>query len=258
MLNTTLKRSRFYPITDLRYEVRLAATREEIESALRLRFDVFNVELAHRETTNNVVNLEFDEYDAKCKHLIIVEQSSGKTIGTYRLNTIETAATVHGFYSFEEFCLENLPFDILADGIEIGRACIAHDHRNTRALFLLWRGLARYLTLLKKRYFFGCCSIFTNDRVIGERAFQRLKRNDHFHPHIFIEPRKNSIPLPPIPQVSVVIKLPILFEMYLKIGAKFCSPPMVDTGFGTIDFFVILDVLKMNPKYREIFFGATI
>ena len=49
------------------------------------------------------------------------------------------------------------------------------------------------------------------------------------------------------------IELPALFNMYLRIGAKVCGPPMIDREFCTIDFFVVFDVTKMNKKYRRMF-----
>ena len=51
------------------------------------------------------------------------------------------------------------------------------------------------------------------------------------------------------------VELPKLFQTYLRIGAKVCSQPVADQEFGTIDFFVIFDSLKMNEKYRKMFFG---
>lgn len=51
------------------------------------------------------------------------------------------------------------------------------------------------------------------------------------------------------------VELPKLFSTYLRIGAKVCSQPILDREFGTIDFFVIFDSLKMNEKYRKMFFA---
>ncbi len=149
-------------IAESRYLAKLAQTPAEIESALRLRYEVFNVELsaAPNHKTAAALGLDFDKYDAGCKHLIIIEKLTNKTIGTYRINSIESAKDAQGFYAYNEFNLEDLPPEVLQQAMEVGRACIAREHRNSKVLFLLLKALLNYLKQSDKRYFFGCCSIF--------------------------------------------------------------------------------------------------
>ncbi len=240
-------------VSDARYEVRLASGRDEIETALRLRYRVFKLELGNRDADDR--QIEFDSYDFMCRHLIVVERSTGTTIGTYRMNAIESASDVTGFYSYTEFSIEDLPQQVLDEGVEIGRACISPEHRNTKVLFLLWKGLANYLKASKKRFFFGCCSIFTRDPLVGEKAFHQLAQGGHFHRAFRVEPRKNALYLSPVDQIEAdPIELPGLFNMYMRIGAKVCGPPMIDPDFGTIDFFVVFDRQEMSEKYRKMFF----
>jgi putative hemolysin len=70
-------------IAEGRYLAKLAQTPAEVESALRLRYEVFNVELSAAPNHKTSLGLDFDEYDAGCKHLIIIERVTNKTIGTY-------------------------------------------------------------------------------------------------------------------------------------------------------------------------------
>ena len=236
---------------DIRFEVRLASGDKEIESALRLRFLVFGEELGRAKGDKR--GIECDAHDDACDHLIMSDRDRGQTIGTYRIKGIESANSLSGFYSNDEFSLETLPPEVLKEGLELGRACISSDHRNTRAIFLIWKALARHLTRSGKRYFFGCCSIFTNDPAEGERAFRYLKRQGFVHDQISLRPRR---PIPPSGRTSNETenyKLPGLFEMYLHIGSRVCGPPTYDEQFGTVDFFVVFDLQEMNPKYREMF-----
>lgn len=243
-------------ITDGRYLVKLAERPLEIESALRLRHEVFNVELSGH-ANNDPSLLEFDDFDFKCRHLIVVDLSTGRTVGTYRLNAIESAGSVSGFYSFNEFSIEDLPPEILNEGVEIGRACIAPEHRNTKVLFLLWRGLASYLQAADKRFFFGCCSIFTRDAFVGERAYKQLTEGGHVHRSLRVEPRRNPVYFSETDRDTVDVELPSLFNMYLRIGARVCGPPMIDHEFGTIDFFVVCDTNQVPEKYRRMFFSGS-
>jgi putative hemolysin len=242
-------------IVESRYSVRLAQTQREVESALRLRFDVFKRELSAVDIGPATSGLEFDAYDFKCDHLIVVETDTGRTIGTYRLNSIETAVSARGFYSYGEFSIEDLPFEILESGIELGRACVAREHRNSKVLFLLWKGLAAYLRAAGKRYFFGCCSIFSRDASVGAQAYRQLYNGGHVHDSMFIAPKVHAISCPNDVECAADVELPNLFQMYLRMGAKVCGPPMLDREFGTIDFFVVFDVENLNDKYRAMFFG---
>ena len=241
-------------IADGRYIVKLADTSREIESALRLRYEVFSVELSGTSQPNDPSRLEFDDHDLRCRHLIVIDRLSLKTVGTYRLNTVETASSLEGFYSYNEFSIEDLSPDVLSGGVEIGRACIAPAHRNTKVLFLLWRGLAAFLQTSGKRYFFGCCSIFTRDESIGVGAYRQLVAAGHLHETFHVTPRRNGIAVSG--GGADAVELPGLFNMYLRIGAKVCGPPTVDHDFGTLDFFVLCDTEKISEKYRRMFFSG--
>jgi len=237
--------------SDSRYEVRLANGPKEVAEALRLRHKVFNVELKGISSNNS--KLEYDEFDLRCRHLVVIERSTNRTIGTYRVNEIAPGEDLSRLYSFGEFTIEDLPVEVWQHGIEIGRACIAKDHRGTKALLLLWKALARYLSNKAKRFCFGCCSIFTRDQAVGTQAYQQLLASGFVHDSIKLMPRQNGI----APNVATAnektVLLPPLFESYLRLGAKVCSTPMLDEAFGTIDFFVVFDTEKMNERYRRLF-----
>lgn len=236
-----------------RYQVKLAATSVEIESALRLRYEVFSVEISGSAPDRDPSRLEFDAYDFNCRHLIVIDLPSGRTVGTYRLSSIESAGGVAGFYSYNEFCIEDISPQVLRDSVEIGRACIAPEHRNTKVLFLLWKALVAYITSVEKRYFFGCCSIFTREASVGAAAYTQLAKAGHLHENIHIAPRKDGVGLEI--ESGGHVELPALFNMYLRIGAKVCGPPIIDHDFGTIDFFVVCDTEHISGKYRRMFFG---
>jgi len=243
-------------LTNGRYTVKLAETADEVESALRLRHDVFNVEMGGKAADTVAQGIEFDAYDRHCRHLIVTELVTGRTIGTYRLNSIDSVAEIDKLYSHGEFTVEDLPPYVLENGIETGRACVAAEHRNTKVLFLLWKGLAHHLLASGKKHFFGCCSIFTRDHTVGEAAYKLLIDRGHFHETLRVEPRKNALySVPTGAAEKEPVTLPGLFEMYLRIGAKVCGPPMMDEEFGTVDFFVVFDLDRINERYRRMFFS---
>ena len=242
-----------------RYEVRFAQTEEELDELLRLRFEIFNLELEEGLEESFETRRDRDEFDAVCHHLIVVERASGRIVGTYRMQTSSMAAGACGFYSAAEFALDHLPSEVLHDAVEIGRACIAIEHRNTQVLFLLWRGLALYMATNQRRYLFGCCSLTSQDGDEGRAVMGHLERRGHVHPELRVVPQPgfecyDDSPAPDLSRYNP-IKLPKLFRTYLRHGAKVCGPPAIDRRFKTIDYLVIFDVAAMDERRFRTFFG---
>lgn len=240
-----------------RYVVRFVRTDAELDAVLRLRFEVFNLELAEGLDYSFLTGRDEDEFDQTSHHLLVQERASGRAVGTYRLRTAEADVEARGFYSAGEFNLACLPPQVACASVEIGRACIAREHRNTQALFLLWRGLAAYLQHNRKRYFFGCCSLAGTNSREGLRVLDYLEREGHMHPTFYVPPRagfecdnENETELREDGEPSV----PKLFRTYLRFGAKVCGPPAVDRAFKTTDFFVLFDADEMGAKTRRLFF----
>lgn len=233
-----------------RYRVTFARTPADLDAAFKLRFDVFNVELGEGLDESFATCRDRDAYDEQCDHLLVVDEASQVVIGTYRLQTREAALAGRGFYSESEFDLAGLPQAVLDDSIELGRACIVREHRNSRVLFLLWAGLANYVLWNKKRYFFGCCSLTSQDTAEGLRAYAQLEADGHIHPDLRVLPMPGYECTVPAGTSTdgPAVKIPRLFGTYLRYGAKLCGPPAIDRFFGTIDFLALLDVERVDPR----------
>ena len=253
----TPERSRpSFELVQGRYRVGFARSREEVESALRLRYEVFNLELGEGLDGSRATGLDEDAFDAVCDHLLVQDLVKGRTIGTYRMQTYEMASSNRGFYSAGEFDLRCLPVAVLEQSVEVGRACIAKDYRNRQALYLLWRGLAGYMRERRKRYLFGCSSLTSQDPAVGLKALEQLERKGHVHSDWRVPPhprmdcrREESAPL------AAEVKLPILFTTYLRYGAKVLGPPALDRDFKTIDFLTLLDLATLPPDLHRLFFA---
>ena len=240
-------------IEDTRYIARFAETEEEIEAALKLRFEVFNLELGEGLESSFLTGRDRDEFDATCHHLIVIEKASDRIIATYRLRTLEMAQRVESFYSSGEFDLSSLPLEVLSQSVELGRACIAYEHRDRQVLHLLWMALAQYTISEGKRFLFGCCSLTSQEPAEGQRLFRQLAMSGHLH---------ESFKVTPNPGLECEVgdwpgdvKLPRLFRTYLSIGAKVCGPPAIDRAFKTIDYFVIFDLFQISDRTRRLLFG---
>ena len=238
-----------------RYSARFARTRDELDAVLKLRFEVFNLELGEGLESSFLTSRDLDEFDNVCHHLIVEDTETGRIVGTYRMQTGEMAAAARGFYSATEFELSLLPFGVLDDSVELGRACVAGDHRNTHVLFLLWKGLASYVAHNQKRYLFGCCSLTSQDEGEGLRVMELLEQQGHCHPSFSVAPRPGLECKTALPD-SPVANIPKLFRIYMHYGAKVCGPPAIDRQFKTIDFLVLFDVFEMNAQTRKMIFGT--
>jgi putative hemolysin len=245
-------------IREGKYLIRFAHDREELDEALKLRFEVFNLELDEGLGSSFRTGRDLDEYDPHCHHLLIIEAESRRVVGTYRMQTGAMAAAARGFYSACEFDLSHLPLEMLEDSVELGRACVARSHRNTQVLFLLWKGLACYLAYNRKRYLFGCCSLTSQDAREGKLTADLLAREAHLHPQLRVTPNPGFECYPPnfVVNQPQAVKLPKLFRAYLRLGAKVCGPPAIDRSFKTIDFFVLFDVFQMKVQTHRMFFDA--
>ncbi len=243
-----------------RYSLRFARSEADLRAIQRLRFEVFNLELDEGLRASYATGLDRDAHDPFCHHLMVLHEDGEKVVGTYRLMTAEIASS-RGFYSAGEFDLAALPEDVRRDAVEVGRACVAREHRNGRVIHLLWRGLARYLAHNEKRYLFGCCSVPTLDPATVWAMHRSLAEQDKRHPSIDLSPVPAARAVAPRPEAVAAARdgaeLPPLFQSYLKLGARVCSTPALDRAFGVADFLVLLDLEAMEPGVRRSFFARS-
>ncbi len=239
-----------------RYRARFATTEAELDAILRLRFEVFNLELKEGLESSYATGRDEDRFDSRCHHLLVEDsKNGGQIIGTYRMQTDEMASD-GGYYSAGEFDLSALPLEVAAGAVEVGRACIAREHRNRQTLFLLWKGLALYMLHNRKRFLFGCCSLTSQDGCEGLAALAHLEAGGFLHPTVRVPPLPGfecacDRPLEPRPDG---FDLPVLFKTYLRYGALVCGAPAIDREFKTIDFLVLFDIEAMDRRTYDLYF----
>jgi len=252
-----------------RYRLRLAANAEDREAACRLRFKVFNIELGEGLESSYHTGLDVDRFDTVCEHLLVEDKTDRRVVGTYRMQSGETAALRLGYYSEQEFCLA--PYEPLRPGIlELGRASIDREHRTPEVLMLLWRGIAQYATEMGLRYLLGCSSLNSNNPAEGWQMYRQL---ENFRvPREFETTPTASYACPPELQVAdaqslpcqsdrsglpathpMQGKVPKLLKTYLAIGARIAAPPAWDREFRTIDFLTLLDLKLLSAAARNRF-----
>jgi putative hemolysin len=246
-----------FTLEDKNYIIKLAETAEEVDAALKLRFEVFNLEMKEGLESSYATMRDEDKYDKQFDHLLIIEKASNKVIGTYRMQTYEIAKKGQGFYSEGEFRLDMLPKHIISNSVELGRACIDKNFRNTRVLFLLWRGIANYIHFSKKRYLFGCVSLTSQNPLEGWSLLKQLKENNQVDVSFNMpaQPGYELESIENLDQKAVPVDMPPLLGMYLRYGAKIVGEPAIDRDFKTIDYLIVLDIDLFDEDTFKLFLG---
>jgi putative hemolysin len=257
-----------------RYRLRLAEAAHDREAACRLRFRVFNIELGEGLESSYETGLDIDRFDTVCEHLLVEDKTSRRVVGTYRMQSGQTAGQHLGYYSEREFNLR--PYEPLRPGIlELGRASIDREHRTPEVLMLLWRGIAQYASDMGLRYLLGCSSLNSNDPGEGWQMYRQLE-NFRVAPEFETAPTAAfACPVEPLegyaqPFLSEQandenrsmaeesaqgssVKVPKLLKTYLAIGARIAAPPAWDREFRTIDFLTLLDLKMLSAAARNRF-----
>lgn len=256
----TIQTQQIQPIRTGKLEVRLATTLPELDAAMRLRFEVFNLELQEGLQSSYERGYDSDAYDAFCDHLIVKDLELGEVVGTYRLLRQHVADRNIGFYSETEFDLENLKSASAAIGgtlLELGRSCIAETHRSFATINLLWNAIVRYAAEHRVTHLFGCGSLHLADETQVQQVYAYLKAR-HFAPEEF-----RVYPLAGCRMAiqedgtasedsrSILKLISPILKGYLRTGAVVCGAPAYDEEFGTADVLVLMEMTKLADRYRQ-------
>lgn len=245
-------------------EVKLATSFAEIDQAMRLRFEVFNLELQEGLRSSYDKGYDSDPYDAYCDHLIVKELRSDEVVGTYRLLRQSRAKKQIGFYSENEFDLSNLK-RLPGDLLELGRSCIAASHRTFATISLLWSAIGQYAYEKNISHLFGCASLHCSDIEEVQPIYSYLRAH-HFAPEKYrVWPLascrmeiKDERVADELETREVLRKMPPILKGYLRTGAMVCGQPAYDVEFGTADVFVLLEMEKMAGRYRQHYVGENV
>ena len=234
------------------FRVSLAQTPDDLAECQRLRYLVFNLELGEGLSISERDGLDIDPFDSFCDHLMVRDLESGMLVGTYRLQTGETAKKNLGYYGNQIFDF-SVYDPIRKEMLELGRACVHVDFRNIMVLHALWKGIAVYATRVEARYLVGCSSVSSQDENYGVAMYEALKGKYLAEPPLRTVPQSGHTCLATGAAVEST-RPPRLFRAYLEISGRICGPPAIDREFKTIDFLTVVDLAKLPDRVRTRFF----
>jgi putative hemolysin len=248
-----------------RYRVKLAETEAEREAAQRLRYRVFVEEMgAHATPEEAAERREWDDFDPFFDHLILLSLDPGiadpldRVVGVYRLMRSEVAEAGPGFYGASEYDLSPIAGAGRAS-VELGRSCVAPEHRGGPAMHLLWNGLASYVLEREIELLFGVASFHGTDPAPLAEALSYLHPEHLAPPDLRVRAQSahyldmNLMPLERIDAARALQAIPPLIKAYLRVGGFVGDGAFVDADFNTIDVCVVMDTARMTERYSSFY-----
>jgi putative hemolysin len=253
-------------LDDSHFDLRLAASEEEIREAQRLRYDVFIEELGGDGTlVDHAARIEADRFDPFFDHLLLRDRrrpAGTDVVGVYRLMRADQAAAAGQFYSEDEYDLGPLR----ASGrrlLELGRSCLHRDYRGGTAMMHLWNGLADYIAAHRIEVMFGVASFHGTDpaRIAGPLSL--LHHRHLAPPDVRPEARAEGfqamdlIAEGHLDRKAAIRDTPALIKAYLRLGGFVGEGAFVDRPFNCIDVCLVMDVARMSPRHKAIYTRGT-
>lgn len=241
-VRTRLAGSRVLARTD-RLDVCLAAGNTRIDQALALRHRVFVLELGASVPLSCRPGLEHDAVDPYCEHLIVIERASERVVATSRLLMPQRAAQLGRLSADSQFRLDNLA-TIRPCLVELGRTCVAADHRNPTTLGLLWSGLRTLLDATDIRYLMTAASVpMSDDGQLAGALHEHLAQHYLNDLSLRVWPRRR---LPRLtPDTATMATVPSLMSAYLRMGSRLLGAPCYNEAFVSADFPLIARVDRL-------------
>jgi len=247
-------------------EVFLARGHEDIEASQRLRYMVFYEEMSAKPDEVTALNKrEADKFDSICDHLLVIdhddervkENGGNRIVGTYRLLRQEIAKKSGGFYTEDEFAINDL-VKSKAKGmrfLELGRSCVLKPYRNKPSVELLWQGIWNYVRYYKMDVMVGCASLEGTDP-------KELALPLSFLHHYCSAPEEWKVSALPdryidmnmmakedINERQALKSLPPLIKGYLRLGAFIGDGAVIDHQFNTTDVLIVLPISQISERY---------
>jgi putative hemolysin len=242
-------------------EVRLAESRDEIDAAQALRYQVFYQEMAARPSPETAKSRrDVDDFDRYCDHLLVIDHSRGiaadAVVGTYRLLRREPAARAGRFYSASEYDISKL-IAVPGEILELGRSCVDVGYRNRPTMQLLWRGISAYVFHHQVEVMFGCASLPGTDVQAHADTLSYLY---HYHlappalrpralDSLFVDMKLK--PQPALDPRASLASLPPLVKGYLRLGGFVGDGAVIDGQFNTTDVCVVVKTDLVTEKYMR-------
>ena len=230
--------------------VKLANTPEEYNQVYKLRYQELLLEYNKNVIQEN--EIDKDEYDEVCDHLIAIDTDLNKVIGTYRLIKKSHLKDLKKFLTETEFNIEPLKkYEIL----EVGRAVVQSNYRDGVTIGMLWKGVIRYATSQDVDVMIGTASFHGIDPTIYKETLSYLYDNYLSKEEIRCYANKDSYSklklLDNYDELIAKKQMPPLIKGYINLGATIGDGVYIDKEFNSCDVLIVLEIKEINPRYLK-------
>ena len=237
--------------------VRLAQSKEEVEQAQKLRYEIL---ILNYDDSKDKQGLDACEHDEYCECLVAIDETTGKVVGTYRLMSNMHLEKIDSFICENEYDLTNLR-NCGHNVLELGRAVVHQDYRNGLVIRMLWQGLFEYCKIHEIKYMFGLIGFVGTDAEKHKNVLSYLKRNYLVDENLDCEAKEPSVKYAllekdQIDEGEAKKQVPSLLKGYLALGCKVASGSYIDYDFNSTDILIILDVENINKTFAKRMFGV--
>lgn len=230
--------------------VKLANTESEYNQVYKLRYQELLLE--YDQTKKFEEEIDKDEYDEVCDHLIAIDTSKDQVVGTYRLIKKSHINNLKNFLTEKEFNIDIIKkYQIL----EVGRAVVKEEYRDGVTIGMLWRGVIRYAVSENIDIMIGTASFHGTDPLVYKSTLSYLYDN-HLSPiDIRCFANKDSyFDMKLCDGYDPVVakkEMPPLIKGYLNLGATVGDGAYIDKEFNSVDVLIVLVIKDINPRYLK-------
>ncbi len=244
---------------DTSFSITMARGPEDLRAAQTLRYEVFVEELgAGGDLIDHDQRLEADRYDEICDHMLLIDRSTDRVVGVYRLLSDRQVPKAGSFYSEAEYNLTALK----SSGrrlLELGRSCLAPAYRGGTAMYVLWNALAEYIMQHEIEILFGVASFHgtDTDALAGPLSLlhHRHLAPEHIRPVAQGSQARDMNLIAPadLDRRAAMLKIPALIKAYLRLGGVVGQGAWIDQSFNTTDVCLVLDTKSISARQRQIY-----
>lgn len=238
------------PIQSKRYVASIAESDSDVRAAQALR------QLAFHGSESTSQDLDSDEFDAICTHVLIHEVETGKLVCCFRILPLTDGSEIGRSYSAQFYELSALN-DFQGSMVEMGRFCIHPEYSDPDILRVAWGAMTRYVDDNNIEMLFGCSSFKGTDSNAYTDSFAMLK-DRHLGPRQWL-PRVKAPAVfrfaqalrwrKPNAQLAMS-RMPPLLRTYLLMGGWVSDHAVVDNHMNTLHVFTGLEI-KSIPAARK-------
>ena len=232
-----------------RYQARYASSQIDVLAAQSLRYQCFNL--------SNKDELDVDDFDALCQHILIENLETEKLICCYRILKFDSGKNISSSYSSQFYDLKVIE-NFTEPMIEVGRFCIDPEVNDPSVVLTAWAALAQIVDHNQTQFLFGCSSF---EGIEKEKYFDsfallrdRYMAPDHWRPKIKAAQvfcySKDLIYK--VDKKKALLNMPPLLKTYLSMGAWVSDHAVVDLNMKTLHLFTGMEISKI-PKSRKKF-----